>query len=203
MQIDSPKYVLAIDCETSGLAGRSLDPSRNLDNPSEFYQAVAWGVVVLDFETFQPVELYKCFIKPVEGVTWSTRAEQVHGLSREWLAENGIDEEQAVVEIAELIVKYWGTSTPVIALGHNPFFDVAFMRSMFARHGVSVRFSNRLIDTNSLLMVLLNLTGSDAMFDYFEFPPRDKHDPLDDILMTIISASEFRKRYRAAQQSLS
>jgi DNA polymerase III epsilon subunit-like protein len=194
MKIDAPKYVLAFDTETSGLASKSPDPS--IDHKTgEFYQTVAWGVVVLDFATYEAVDTYKAFVQPVKGAQWNKRAEAVHGLSQEWLAANGKPEEDVMVDLFELILKYWGTTTPIIALGHNVMFDISFFRSSAARHGLEVRFSNRIIDTNSLFMGLTGLTGSDAMFETFGLPARGAHDPLEDILMTVICAKEMRNAY--------
>lgn len=195
MKIDAPKYVLAFDCETSGLASKSPDPSID-QTTGEFYQSVAWGLVVLDFATFEPVETYKGYIKPIKGAQWNKRAEAVHGLSQEWLNMNGRDEEEVVVDMCEIILRYWGSTTPVIALGHNVAFDIAFFRSMAARHGVEIRFSNRVVDTNSLIMGLMNITGSDAMFEAFGLPARSAHDPLEDILMTVICAQQMREIYQ-------
>jgi DNA polymerase III epsilon subunit-like protein len=174
MKIDAPKYVLAFDTETSGLASKSPDPS--IDHKTgEFYQTVAWGVVVLDFATYEAVDTYKAFVQPVKGAQWNKRAEAVHGLSQEWLAANGKPEEDVMVDLFELILKYWGTTTPIIALGHNVMFDISF--------------------TNSLFMGLTGLTGSDAMFETFGLPARGAHDPLEDILMTVICAKEMRNAY--------
>lgn len=197
MKIDTPKYILAIDCETSGLVSgkKSLNPVKLL-NESEHYQALSWGVVVVDYDTFEPVDVMYREVQFNPHFTWSDRAERVHRLTQEHLNEAGVPEDEFVADFCELIAKYWGTSTPVIVLGHNPYFDIAFLRDTLDRYGIPIHFSNRVIDTNSLAMTLAGITGSDALFDYFSLPARDSHNALDDILMTLIAAKGFRDVYQ-------
>lgn len=205
MKIDTPKYILALDCETSGLVSgkKSINPARDAKT-GEAYQAIAWGLVVVDFDTFEPVEMASYKIRfNSSKFTWNDRAEKVHGLSRDQLEHEGMDEEDFAVAFCELIIKYWGTSTPVITLGHNVNFDLCFIRDQLERHGLSVHFSNRVLDTNTLGMVLANITGSENLFQHFGLPARGSHDPLEDILMTLIAAKGFRDLYQSGLAALS
>jgi len=129
------KYVLAIDCETSGIVSKSLNPGCN---NNERAQAVAWGVCVVEFATLDIAEELYVEIQPLEGMMWSSRAEAVHGLSKQYLKQHGKQELESALDIAELIIKYWGADTPVIVLGHNVWFDKCFLDEMFKRYGIGV-----------------------------------------------------------------
>jgi DNA polymerase III epsilon subunit-like protein len=201
MKIDMPKYVLAMDSETTGLAPKSADPTTN-SSTGEVFQAISWGLAVVDIGTFQVVETYDSHVHYIPGMAWAARAEQVHGLSKERLLAEGKPEEDVLADICELILKYWGSDTPVIALGHNVAFDLAFFRGMTNRHGINIRFSNRVIDTNSLAMVLENVTGSDQMFERFGLPPRTSHSAMEDIIYTIHCAAAMRDVYTIGLQSI-
>lgn len=197
MKIDAPQYILAIDCETSGLVSgkKSRRPSVSPDGTEE-YQAIAWGVVVAELETYDPVEVMSKKIKLIPGMQWSAQAEKIHGISKEQLELDGVEEEDFIVELCELVMKYWGTTTPVIVLGHNVAFDLDFLQAALARHGVAIHFSNRIIDSNSIAMGLQSLASSDQMFEFFQLPKRTTHDPLDDILMTLIAVQGFKTIYQ-------
>lgn len=196
MKIDAPQFVLAIDCETSGLVSgkKSDNPAFDIETGEE-YQAIEWGICVVDLATFDVVEHYHNKIKFNRKMKWNARAEAVHKNSIEQLDLMGIEEEDFVCDFAELVSKYWGTTTPVILLGHNVQFDLAFIRRALKRHGVAIHFSNRMIDTNSIGMGLARLASSDQMFEYFGMPPRGAHSALEDILMTILAAKNFRMIY--------
>ena len=203
MQIDTPKYILAMDCETSGLiSGKdSINPAFDYRTGRRF-QSLSWGMVVVDFDTFEPVETLEANIKfDASKFEWNTRAEAVHGLSQEFLAKNGIDEDEFAAQFAELVIKYWGISTPVICLGHNVYFDTFFLRDLLDRHEVPIRFSNRIIDTNTLAMTLDGITGSDAMFKRFGFEDRKTPSAIEDILMTLIAAKGYRDEFRASTRT--
>lgn len=202
MKPDAPQYILAFDCETSGLvSGKySENPAYDADTGEE-YQAIAWGVVVVELATLEPVEYISHKIQLHPNMKWNARAEAVHKISKEQLALEGIPEEEFMVEFCELILKYWGTSTPVIVLGHNVQFDLAFMRRALKRNGLNIHFSNRVIDTNSLGMGLASIASSNEMFEYFAMPPRQAHDALEDILMTLLAAKNFRLIYEAGLAS--
>lgn len=193
MKPDAPQYILAIDAETTGLVSskKSLRPSIS-DDGSERHQAIAWGVVVATLGDYEPVEMFSRKIQLQPGMSWSPQAEKVHGISKEQLALEGVEEEDFIVELAELVMKYWGTTVPVIVLGHNVAFDLDFLKAALERHGVQIHFSNRVIDSNSISLGLAGLTSSDKMFEFFDLPKRTTHDPLDDILMTLIAVQGFK-----------
>lgn len=189
--------VLAIDVETSGMFydNQSDDPSHNAAT-GEDYQIVSIGLIVADVATFKPIEKLYLEIKWDGESLWSKKAEAVHGLSVDYLEENGIDQEEAVVEIANLIIKYWGPDVPLCLLGHNvATFDLKFLKRLFKKYGLEVRFGNRYIDTFSASQVAFNTFNSDDAFEYVGLPERDpsKHNALTDAEHVLTVARTIRQ----------
>ena len=190
------KYILAVDSETTG-----LNKVKNEGDVSDGHQAVSWGLIVADAETLIPVEKLYLEVKwneqskrrkeldPEFGVT----ASSIHGLSYSYLEENGIDEADAVVQILELILKYWGPTNELKCLGHNVSeFDIPFMKSMFKRYGVDVKFANRQYDTNSIGWAMTGSFTSDAFFSTMGFDTRESHNSLEDASMALESTRRLR-----------
>ena len=185
------KYVLALDCETSGVAMGCDDPSFNPDT-GKTYASVSWGFLVLDGATLKEVDHLYLEIKPTEGCAWDTGAEKVHGLSREYLAKHGTDEDKAVLQIAQLILKYWGPDSYINLLGHNVQFDKWFLQRLMRSQGIELNFSNRLIDTNSFGF-LIDVYNSDDLFSSLGLKERNEHNAMEDIRITAEAARIMRK----------
>jgi len=188
------KYVLAIDCETTGL-------DWNDDDPSKGHQAVSWGIIVADAETLIPIEELYVEIKwnefskaaRVADTEFSTAASAIHGLTFEYLEANGVDEDEAVVQILELILKYWGPTQNVKCLGHNVHvFDVPFLKAMFRRYGIEVPFGSRHYDTNSIGWAMTGAFVSDAFFSCMGFTDRARHNALQDAHQALESTRRLR-----------
>ena len=188
------QYLLTIDCETTGL-------NFNSDDPSEGHQAVSWGVIVTDAETLKPIEELYVEIKwneeskkqREENKKHGKRAEEIHGLTYDYLEENGVTEEEAVEQIGTLILKYWGPEVSIRTLGHNVHtFDMPFLRSMFRRNGIALKFGNRHYDTNSIGWCTFGTFNSDDLFELVGFDLRDKHNALDDARMALTAARTIR-----------
>lgn len=198
MTQDKPKgyfeKVLAIDCETTGIG-----PNRS--NPSEGQQAVSWGVIVADAMTLKPIEELYVEIKYNEesrkarerDSNFGVDAAAIHGLSFKYLEEHGITEEEAVVKIANLIIKHWGPDMPIKALGHNVVsFDIPFLDEMFKRHGIVLQFGHRHYDTNSVGFVTTGSFTSDAFFSTMGFDTRGSHNALEDTKQSLECARRVR-----------
>lgn len=193
-------FLLAIDCETTGLTFGS-------DNADEGHQAVSWGIVVADAATLKPVEELYVEIKwnaqskaaRKKDPTFGKRAEEIHHLTYDYLEKNGIDEEDAVAKIGELILKYWGPEVSIRTLGHNVhLFDLFFLRSMFRRHGIELKFGNRHYDTNSIGFANFGTFTSDELFEKVGFEARGAHNALDDAKMALESARRIRVIFQSA-----
>lgn len=174
--------VLFVDVETSGLALGSIDPSRDAVSGTT-YQVVSIGLIVASAITLQPIEKLYLEIKWNGESAWSAEAENVHGLSLQYLEANGMSEEDAVVEIATMLLKYWGPSGVVCLAGHNVgTFDKFFFNALMAKHGIQLRFGSKTIDTNSIGFATFGTHNSDDLFELVGCAPRDpaKHNALTD-----------------------
>lgn len=168
---------LAFDCETSGMSFGG--------DPSKDYQMVSFGAIISDF-TFKPIEELYCEIKWNKTARWEMSAENIHGLSRKYLDENGITEEQAVEKLGGMLYEHFGADTPITLLGHNVgTFDLPFLRKMFLNHGLTFKFSHRAMDTFSIGVATLGTYTSDELFEAMGFVKRDKHNALEDIRYTL------------------
>ncbi len=183
------EYLLAIDCETTGL-------NLNGDDASKGHQAISWGAIVADAATFKPVEeLYveiqwNEFSKAarVADPKFGTFAETIHGLSFDYLEKNGMSEADAVEKLGNLIVKYWGFENSIRTLGHNVhLFDMPFLRAMFRRHDISLKFGNRHYCSSALGFGTVGSFNSDDLFETMGFEKRAEHNALDDARMSLES----------------
>ena len=189
------KHVLAADCETTGL-------NFGGDDPSDGHQAISWGFIVADTTTFEPIEELYLEIKwnPVsiqsrkKDPKFGEKAEQIHGLTQTYLNGNAISEEEAVIQIANLIIKYWGPNNVICMLGHNvATFDMPFLRSLFRRHDVPLRFANRHFDSCSLGVGTVGSFTSDALFETMGNSSREDHNALDDCRMSLDTFRVIKK----------
>jgi DNA polymerase III epsilon subunit-like protein len=188
------KYVLAVDCETTGLDWEA-------DDPSIGHQAISWGLVVADAETLIPIEELYLEVKWNDEMRAKRAADPefgsggtgIHGLTFAHLEEHGIPEDEAVVKILELIIKYWGPTQQVKCLGHNVIsFDIPFLKSMLRRFGVEVRFGSRQIDTNGIGFATVGSYSSDALFAAMGFDNREGHNSLEDAKQALESTRRIR-----------
>lgn len=108
-------FILAIDCETTGLCLNHESPVYN-PKTQERHQTVSWGIIIADAQTLTPIEQLYTEIKwndaskkqRKDNLKFGSFAETIHGLTYDHLEKNAITEEQAVEQIGSLIVKYWG-----------------------------------------------------------------------------------------------
>ena len=172
--------LLIMDSETTGLEFNSIDPSQSTNG--NYYQAVSWGLVVLDVTTMKVVDKLYVEIKWDGKSLWSTKAETVHGLSKDYLAKNGLSEVDAIETILNFIFDHFGVDEVVPCGGHNvSTFDIFFMRRLLNKHGVMFKTGNRFVDTNSIGLACFGTYNSDDLFDQFGIV-RDNHNSLEDAL---------------------
>lgn len=188
------QFILAIDCETTGLTFNTADCSIN-------DQAISWGLVVAKTNDLKPIdELYleikwneQSKAKRREDPSFGRKAETIHGLTYEYLEENGIDEITAAHKINQLLTKYWGPNNIVRTLGHNVhMFDLPFLRGTLVRGGVERNFGNRHYDTNSAGFIALMTWTSNELFEMMGFDARNTHKAIDDAKMALESARRLR-----------
>lgn len=191
------EQILVVDCETSGMSFSSDDPSHN-PTTDETYQSVSWGLIVADATTFEPIERLYVEIKWNGESEWSSKAQEVHGLSLEYLEANGMTEEDAVVAIASLILKYWGPDSAVSLAGHNVgTFDLPFLRRLLRSHGIEIKFAHRHVDSSSVGLATFGTFTSNGLFEAVGCEARGKHNALDDAENSLTALRTVKQLFNA------
>ena len=192
--------VLAMDCETSGLNWKSGHSECN-QNVAEGYQAIEWGMIAANVSDYKPTDAMHVLIKWNGESKWDPGAEKVHGKSKEFLEKHGVDEEEAVIQIVEFIIKNFDINKPIFVLGHNVgTFDLPFLKDLLYRYGIEkIKFGHRCFDTFSASMATLKEHDSDALFKTLGFPDRGNHSALEDANNAL---SSFRMINKAWTQML-
>jgi len=188
------QYVLAIDCETTGLAMNCDDASYNPQTGDE-YQSIAWGLIVADADTLKPVKKLYIEIQWDGKSKWEAQAERVHGLSKEHLKEHGLTKSEAVEAIGNIILPYWGPTNSIRLVGHNvATFDLWFLKRLMRSEGIELRFGNRHIDTSSIGFATFGTYTSDELFEAVGLEPRDpeKHNALTDAEYSLESVRRIK-----------
>jgi DNA polymerase III epsilon subunit-like protein len=199
----TPQWGLCIDWETSG-ATWGGDSSKD-------YQGLTFGAIVFRTDTFEPVEELYREIKyaPEKGWGWQDTAEKIHGKSRQYLEEHGVDQETAAVELIELIMKYWGTDSKVMLLGHNVEFDRRFTNQLLnqvdfefsientGKYASRIDVHHVMLDTSSTGFIAFNIFKSDLLFNKVGFEDRGNHDALDDARRTLATAQTINALVQA------
>jgi len=180
--------ILAMDCETSGInwdAGKS----HSMSTVATGQQAVSWGLVISDTETYKPIDELYVEIK-WNGIShWDTKAQEVHGLSKEHLEEHGLAEEDALYDMIEFIMKHLNIKKPIYCLGHNvASFDIPFFKDLLFRHSIKgLKFGHRHFDTFALSMGTVKQYDSPTLFNKVGLSERTTHNALDDAKMALES----------------
>lgn len=189
--------VLALDCETTGLFFNTDDPSYD-PTTGKTHQSLSWGFIVADAKTLKPIDKLYLEIKWNGVSEWNKKAEEVHGLSKEYLDKNGLTEEQAVEQIGNLIIQHW-PSNKICLLGHNVVsFDMWFFKRLMRSQGIELPFGNRHIDTFALGQCTLGTFNSDDLFAECGLPVRTTHNALEDIEYTLESARRIKMIFQSA-----
>lgn len=185
--IQVPKFALGIDWETSGYS---------LPNYAEKHQGISFGAIIFDMQTLASVEEIYCEIKfDSTKYIWNPGAEKVHGITQQQLL-SGVSQEEAAVELCNLVVKYIGTED-VILLGHRVHFDKAFTNQLTETIGVNLNYHPTVIDTASLATVLMEMSKSEDVFQTLGLPPRQNHNALEDIRYTLHAVRKMKQYFLA------
>jgi len=191
--------VLVIDTETSGLMRGSANPCVNLKT-GEYYQMVSVGLVVADTVTLKPADNLYVEIKWDGESLWDKGAERKHGLTKEHLEKNGVEDIEALAQIVDFISTYWSSGAEyakdriIHCMGHNvSSFDIWFLRKLFEKYDVPFfPHSNQFIDTNTIGWVTMGAFTSDKLFETIG-TIRNEHNALEDALLSLESARRVRK----------
>lgn len=182
------KFGLAIDWETSGadFGGNSHDK----------YQGIAFGAVIFDTETFEPAEtLYRELKFDAAKYQWSDEAEKIHGLSREHLVSNGVERDEGLADLLDLILRNIGAESKIMYLGHNVDFDIDFTWQLANDFNLAsaVRSHHVKLETSGAAFIMMGKYRSDDVFEFFTGKVRQgHHNALDDALMALESVRNMR-----------
>lgn len=199
----TPDFGLCIDWETSGSTWGG--------DSSKDYQGISFGAVVFKTGSFEVIEtLYRVIKFDETKYKWSEEAQGVHGLTREFLAADGVSQEEAAQDLLELIIKYFGTNK-VMFLGHNTEFDRRFTNQLTKSVGIefSVEHSGEpcdgrieihhvVLDTSSTGFITMGLFKSDLLFDAVGLEERGEHNALTDALYTVETCARIRLLVKTA-----
>ena len=184
---------LVIDCETSGL---NFDHS----NPdiTDGYQSVSWGLIVSDMKTMLPLDELYVEIK-WDGVSkWHFKAEKTHGLSKAYLEEHGMEEEEAAITIAQFIGTHFEVDETIVCMGHNVArFDIPFLKKLMLKYDFPFAISHRCLDSSSLAAMTIGTFTSQAMFDELGINRGDVHNALEDSRATLQACRIIRKMFQS------
>lgn len=182
----NPNFGLSFDWETTGSDWEYKFSTHK-------YQGITLGMVIFDFANLMPIaDKYIEFKFDSEKFIWTKEAEAIHGLSIEYLRQNGLSREEGLVQVLEFLLKWFGPDPVIPVLGHNVEFDIAFMQELFQSHELHFKPAHRKFDTASISQVLFGNSRSDFLFDTLGLDKRGLHNALDDAKLTLEAARRLR-----------
>ena len=184
--VKQPKFGLAFDCETSGAYWGNLSQS------VKDFQVLQWAFIVFEMSTLKEVDRLFINVKYDKRYQWTDSAAKVHGLTIPYLEANGVSEYDAAEAIGNLILKYFGPTDEINALGHNVDFDIKFLSALMEKFGVPIKFSHRKFDTCSAGWIALGVYNSNELFEMCGLPERKFHNAMEDIEYTLEAARIIR-----------
>jgi DNA polymerase III epsilon subunit-like protein len=167
--------VLVFDIETSGLKVGT-------------HQIVSIGLIAANKQTFKTIEKLYVELK-FDGTKyqWSKAAEDIHGLTRDYLDKNGLEHEEACEQIAGFIYNHFGTNR-IITLTHNGHnFDIPFLNHFLNQFDIFLNYHTLQIDSAAVGCVCLGVNRSDDLFETLGLNARNSHNALTDAEMTLES----------------
>lgn len=194
------RYGLCIDWETSGNDYHAKD----VWELAQRYQGVSMGAVVFDLQTYDIVDsMYVEIQFDPTRYQWTPEVEKIHGLTRDYLAANGVSQEEATKQFFEMYLKYFSPDSTVILLGHNTNYDIAFTDQLLAQFGVMFKLKKTVLDTSVACQIGLDLYRSDDIFHFLGLPERQAHNALEDCVYTVEAARRFRDIVRRGLEGYS
>lgn len=195
--------IVVFDCETSGLNFAAGDLGSN-ELVCDGYQAVSWGMVISDVETFKPIAELYVEVKWNGESKWELKAEEVHGMSKEYLEKNGVTEEEALIEIVEFLNEHLDIKKPIYFMSHNgSSFDIWFLRQLFRKFEIKgLKVAHRHFDTFSLSMGTVMQHDSNDLFKKLGIKRSDTHNALEDAKATLESYRRIRKIWQTLMKKL-
>lgn len=155
-------YYLSIHVETTGI---SVDPKKPVYDGCKI---VSLAAAICDKETFREIDSMIVFFK-VKGDE-NDIGTSYHGISKSFLEEHGVDEDEGIEEFFNFLEQYIDTTYSIICMGQNPHaFAIPFLKDLLNRNGVSnaVRFSSCSFDVFSVTASTIGETTIKQLIDIF------------------------------------
>lgn len=187
----TPQFGLCIDWETSGA---TWGGDSSID-----YQGLSIGAVIFDTTTFEVVHTFYREIKfDPSKYKWTEEAAKIHGMSIEYLEQNGVTQEEAAVDFASMLMEYFDVQKPIMVLGHNREFDIAFTKQLLEQFGIMFKIHHVNLDTSGIGFVTMGLYKSNLLFSALGFDDRGAHNSLEDALITVGVCQRIRMLVNSA-----
>lgn len=152
------KYYLALHIETTGLNHVIDEPIYKNNN------IVALSAVICEKGTFNIIDEKIIFID--HGI--DEVGDRWHGITKEFLEEEGVDEESAVLEFANFILEYFDSNDSIICLGQNVHsFVLPFVKNLLYRNEVFIQFSVNALDVFSVTVSTIGETTIQELIELF------------------------------------
>lgn len=180
---------LAFDCETSGINFNTILPCTD-------YQMVSVGMIAFNVADYTPIDELYLEIQWNGISKWDVRAENIHGMSKDYLIQNGVPELEAAIQVGLFLDKNFGIDNALNLLGHNVVnFDLPFFKEFLWRHEMPFKFAHRHFDTFALSMGTIGAYDSNELFDQMGFPARKEHNALKYAKMSLKSYQIIKKMW--------
>lgn len=154
-------YYLALHVETTGM---NTDVTKSV---AEGHKIVALAAAVCDKETFKEVDSKIIFFETDETDNYKIGYEY-HGISVDFLNENGVDEETAIEEFISFVAEYFTLEYSIITMGqHGHAFVIPFIKQWLHQHEVYLKFSVCSLDVFSITVVSLDETNINELISIF------------------------------------
>jgi DNA polymerase-3 subunit epsilon len=178
------KKLVCIDIETTGL-----------DKKND--HIIQLSAVKINSETFEEIDSFKSYVKPLKDFTIVDEAFEKHGLSKVFILEQG----KTIKEIGQNFIDFIEDCDILSYNGMS--FDIAFIDKDFLESGISIDWSKyKSIDVYSIECMLNSRKLEDVYKKYTGNDLINAHDALSDVRATIevykhqkniISGSEYNQ----------
>jgi hypothetical protein len=194
-----------IDWETTG-----ADFAPGLEGTFKKYQGISFGVVIADNVTFEELDsLYVELKFDDTKYQWTDGAENIHKLSREYLAENGVEREDGLAQLIEILIKHFGESvisfgdteptSKVCIGGHNVDFDIKATEQLFKDFGFNLGVHHVKLETSGASFIAIGEYKSNTVFEFFNGGgQRGTHNALEDARLALGAARGIKQLVQAA-----
>lgn len=161
------KFIVCWDVETTGL------------NSKEDF-IIQLACAKFDKETCTVTKTQKWYIKPAHSYTISPKAQEVHGLTKEFIEANGVYFKDIANEFFEMIA-----DADLLTYNGNSF-DIKFLNEECKRWGLELPIYGKKFYDAFSMECRFNPRNLSAVFEkYMGYSFSDAHDALNDVMATV------------------